>query len=80
MKNFHITFEENQGSISDCLPPGYQKIECHMIFDIKMGENFHRKVCMVAGGHTTKMLSSLTYSSVVSRDSVKIALMIAALI
>jgi len=79
MKNFHITFEEYQGSISG-LPPGYQKIKCHMIFDIKMGENFHRKVCMVAGGHTTKMLSSLTYSSVVSRDSVKIALMIAALI
>ena len=78
MKNVCIAFEEYQGNISD-LPPGYQKINCHMIFDVKMGENFHRKACMVAGGHTTKTPSSLTYSSVVSRDSVRIALTIAAL-
>ena len=34
---------------------------------------------MVAGGHMTTLPSSLTYSSVVSRDSVRIALTIAAL-
>ena len=34
---------------------------------------------MVAGGHMTTSPSSLTYSSVVSRDSVSIALAIAAL-
>ena len=34
---------------------------------------------MVAGGHTTDPPSSITYSSVVSRDSVRIALPIAAL-
>lgn len=34
---------------------------------------------MVAGGHMTETPSTLTYSSVVSRDSVRIALMIAAL-
>ena len=34
---------------------------------------------MVAGGHTTTTPSSITYSSVVSRDSVRIALTIAAL-
>ena len=33
---------------------------------------------MVAGGHITEAPASLTYSSVVSRDSVRIALMIAA--
>ena len=34
---------------------------------------------LVAGGHTTDQPSSLTYSSVVSRDSVRILLLIAAL-
>ena len=34
---------------------------------------------MVAGGHTTETPAVLTYSSVVSRDSVSIALTIAAL-
>ena len=34
---------------------------------------------MVAGGHTIEALAVLTYSSVVSRDSVRIALLIAAL-
>ena len=34
---------------------------------------------MVAGGHMTETLSSITYSSVVSRDSVRIAFLYAAL-
>jgi hypothetical protein len=25
------------------LPAGYEKIKCHFVFDIKMGENFRRK-------------------------------------
>ena len=50
-----------------------------MIFDIKMGENFRRKARIVAGGHTTETPAALTYASVVSRDSVKIALTVAAL-
>ena len=50
-----------------------------MIFDIKMGENFRRKARMVAGGHTMETPDALTYASVVSRDSVRIALNIAAL-
>ena len=49
-----------------------------MIFDIKMGENFIRKARMVADGHRTEAPAALTYSSVVSRDSVRIALTIAA--
>ena len=50
-----------------------------MIFDIKMGKNFRRKAIMVAGVHTTENPAALTYASVVSRDSVRIALTIAAL-
>ena len=44
-----------------------------------MDEKFRRKAIMVAGGHTTETPSALTYASVVSRDSVRIALTIAAL-
>lgn len=61
------------------IPVGYQEVRCHLIFDIKMGENFRRKARFVAGGHTTDAPSTLTYASVVSRDSVRIALTIAAL-
>jgi hypothetical protein len=60
-------------------PPGYQMIDCHMIFDIKLDNTFTRKARMVAGGHMTKPPSTLTYASVVSRDSVRIALTMAAL-
>jgi hypothetical protein len=56
---------------------GFQEIKCHIIFDVKM--DFTRKARFVAGGHMTETPSSLTYSSVVSRDSVKIAFLIAAL-
>ena len=61
------------------LPCGFQEIKCHMIFDVKIGENFRRKACLVAGGHTTDAPATLTYSSVISRDSVRIALTITAL-
>ena len=56
---------------------GYQEIKCHMIFDVKM--DMTRKARFVAGGHMTKPPSSITYASVVSRDSVRIAFMLAAL-
>ena len=73
-----VAFEEHQGDPKE-LPPGYLEIKCHMIFDVKMGENFRRKARMVAGDHVTEVPSNLTYSSVVSRDSVRIALTISAL-
>ena len=41
--------------------------------------DFTRKARFVAGGHTTETPGSTTYSSVVSRDSVCIAFMFAAL-
>ena len=78
MKNVCIAFEEFEGNKED-IPPGYQFVNCHMIFDIKMGEGFRQKACMVAGGHMTEAPASLTYSYVVSRDSVRIASTIAAL-
>ena len=55
---------------------GFQEIKNHIIFDVKM--DFTRKARYVAGGHLTDAPTSLTYSSVVGRDSVKIAFMLAA--
>ena len=61
------------------IPIGYQQIKCHMIFGVKLGENFRGKARLVSGGHKTTAPASITYSSVVSRDSVLIALTIVAL-
>jgi hypothetical protein len=58
-------------------PIGHKKIPCHIIFDVKM--DFTRKARFVAGGHKTDPPTSVTYSSVVSRDSVRIAFLLAAL-
>jgi hypothetical protein len=44
-----------------------------------MAENFRRKARFVANGNETEAPPSMTYSSVVSRDSVRIALLVAAL-
>jgi hypothetical protein len=60
------------------VPPAYQYIDCHMVFDVKM-ESFHRKARFVAGGHMTETPVAATYASVVSRESICIALTIAAL-
>ena len=61
MKNVRPAFEVFEGGIEE-LPTGYQEIKCHMIFDIKIGESFHRKARLVAGGHTTETPATLTYS------------------
>ena len=60
------------------IPPGYQEINCHLIFDVKMGQNFHRKARFVIGGNMMETPNTLTYASVVSRYSVLIALNIKA--
>ena len=62
----------------ESVPIGYQKIQCHMVFDIKM-EDFTRKARLVAGGHKTDAPATITYVSVVSRETVRIALLMAAL-
>ena len=78
MKNVRPAFEVFEKRKED-IPIGYQQIKFHMIFDVKLGENFRRKARLVGGGHTTTARASITYSSVVSRDSVRIALKISAL-
>ncbi len=59
-------------------PIGYQKIPCHMIFDVKM-EDFRQKARLVAGGHLTKAPATITYAIVVSRETMRLALTFASL-
>ena len=58
--------------------PGSQYMDCHMVFDVKL-DGFKRKARMVAGGHMVDAPSVMTYSSVVSRETVRIAFTYAAL-
>ena len=78
MENVRPAFEAFEGG-AEQLPSRFQEIKCHMIFDVKIGENFRRKALLVAGGPTTDAPATLTYYSVVSYDSIQIALTIAAL-
>jgi Reverse transcriptase (RNA-dependent DNA polymerase) len=72
--NVRVAFEEQ---VDGKAPPGYKKVGLMMIFDIKM--DFTRKARLVARGDLTDTPSTLTYSSVVSRESVRIAFLVAAL-
>ena len=76
MKNNRVAFDIKEHKSE--VPIGYQHVRCHMVFDVKL-ERFKHKARLVAGGHTTETPSTLTYASVVSRESVRIALTLAAL-
>jgi hypothetical protein len=74
MKNVMPAFkfrDDNQ------VPVGYNYIDCHMIFDVKL--DLTRKARFVAGGHKTDPPKDMVYASVVMRDSVRIAFLLAAL-
>jgi hypothetical protein len=69
--------QRNENRHDDKVPHGYTKIFCHIIFIVKV--DLTRKARLVAGGHQTKVSKESVYSSVVTRDSVHIALTIALL-
>ena len=77
MTNKRIAFELHEGEISQLV--GFKEITGHLVFDVKLGENFRRKARYCADGHKTDAPSSITYSIVVSRDSVRIMLLITSL-
>ena len=78
MKNVRPSFEEWEGTFDE-IDIAYQKMICHLLFDIKIGENFCTKARFVAGGHTTDTYAYLTYTSVVTRNYIRITLSITAL-
>ena len=76
MKNVKVAFNilyDGEMALRD-----HQFVKFHMIFDIKM-DNFRRKARLVAGGHMTTEPAAVTYASVVSRETVCIALTLVAL-
>ena len=75
MKNARVAFQLL--SKDDKPPVGFKEITCHLVFDIKL--DLTRKARYVAGGHLTEVPTYMTYSSVVSRDTVRIGFLIAAL-
>jgi hypothetical protein len=75
MKNNRIAFQFLNND--EKIPVGYKYIRCHMNFEVKM--DFRRKAHFVAGGHMTDPPPFMTYSSIVSRDSVHIGFLLAVL-
>ena len=55
----------------------YQYVNCHIVFDIKMEDCI--MTCLVVRGQMTHTLDVIIYSSVITRESVHIALTIALL-
>ena len=59
-------------------PPGWTRSSGHLIFDVKM--DFTRKARWVKDGHRTPDAITPSYAGVVSRDSIRIALVYAKLL
>lgn len=75
MKNNAVAFRFLEDG--ERIPVGSKWIPFHMIFDVK--EDLTRKARYIAGGHLTDPPMQLMYSSIVTRESVRIAFLIAAL-
>eukprot|EP00934_Nitzschia_sp_Nitz4_P002319 Nitzschia sp. Nitz4//scaffold471_size5685//193//5616//NITZ4_009210-RA/size5685-processed-gene-0.1-mRNA-1//1//CDS//3329552692//2319//frame0 len=75
MGNVRVAFESK--GVNGKAPPGYKRVDLMMVFDLKM--DFTRKARLCARGDQTDPPNTLTYSSVVSRESVRIAFLVAAL-
>ena len=79
MRNVRIAFEKID-DVTEAemrtgkIRPGYSYCSTHMVFDIKMDGSFTRKARLVADGHKTRSPTSITYSNVVSRDRIVLAI------
>ena len=79
LRNCRIAFKTYEGDPNKLKLQGYEQITGHLVFDIRLSENFRRKARFVADGHKTSAPAAITYSTIVSRDSIRIILMIATL-
>ena len=75
MTNNRCDFEHYEGNTSELV--AYKDITGPLIFDVKLSENFRRKSRFVADGHLVDTPASITYITVISRDSVRILLLAA---
>jgi hypothetical protein len=77
MQNVRIAFGKFDGDPNTLV--GYTQIAGHLVLDVKLGENYRWKARYCADGHKPGAPASVTYSTVVSRNSVRILLTLAAL-
>lgn len=75
LKNVLVAFKLLEDD--ELLPVGSKRIPYHIIFDVKF--DLTRKARLVAGGHRNQVPSHATYSSVASRESVRLGFMLAGL-
>ena len=75
MYNVSVAFEILESERSP--PPGWTKSSGHLVFDVKM--DFTRKARWVKDGHRTADLNRSTYAGVVSRETVRIAMLYSAM-
>jgi hypothetical protein len=61
----------------DKIPEFWNPVGVHMIFDVKM--DLTRKARLVANGHETEVPTESMYSTIVTRDSIRLVFMLAAL-
>ena len=78
VNNLRISFKIYEGNVEN-LPPGCEHLCCHIIFDVKIGENLHSKSKIISGVHNNSTPYLPNSSSVVSRYNVGIYLTIASL-
>ena len=76
MRNVRVAFEILKDG--DRALNGHKQINCHLLYDVNM-EDYRRKARLVAGVHMTETPKCMAYSSVVGRETVRIALTISAL-
>ena len=76
MDNVKVAFEILDDN--ETVPRDHQFVRCHMIFDVKM-EDFLRRACFVPASHMTSAPADMTYAIILSRETVHVALTIAAL-
>ena len=77
MKNVRPAFETYEGEVKDLI--GYQKIKCHFVFDVKLGEGFRRKARLVGGGHLTDPSKDNPYSGICNIRHIRICIFLAEL-
>ena len=77
MTNNRCAFEHYEGNTSEIV--AYKEITSHLIFDVKLSDNFRREARFVADGHLVETPASITYSTVVLIDSFRILILAAAL-
>ena len=76
MTNVRVAFDNLKDG--DSAPIFHKQINCHLIYDVKM-EDFRRISQLVAGDYMPETPTCMTYSSVVGRETFRIALTISAL-